>query len=34
VSKDLAPKGISRQRIAETMSTFLHIAVEQIEAGK
>ena len=34
VSKDLAPKGISRQRIAEMMSTFLHIALEQIEAGK
>ena len=34
VSRDLAPKGISGQQVAGMMSTFLHIALEQIEAGK
>lgn len=33
VSKDLAKKGIAEQQIAERMKEFLHIALEQIEAG-
>ena len=33
VSKDLAPKGISEQQVARRMDEFLHIALEQIEAG-
>ncbi len=34
VSKDLAKKGISEQQVAQRMHEFLHIALEQIEAGK
>lgn len=33
VSKDLAPKGISEQEVAQRMDELLHIALEQIEAG-
>jgi hypothetical protein len=33
VSKDLAPKGVSQQQVAKSMGEFLHIALEQIEAG-
>jgi hypothetical protein len=33
VSKDLAKKGISEQQVAHRMNAFLHIALEQIEAG-
>lgn len=33
VSKDLAPKGITEQQIAQRMDEFLHIALAQIEAG-
>ncbi len=33
VSNDLAPKGISEQQVAHRMDEFLHIALEQIEAG-
>jgi len=33
VSKDLAQKGISEQQVAQKMQEFLHIALEQIEAG-
>ena len=33
VSKDLAPKGISEQQVAQRMDELLHIALEQIEAG-
>ena len=33
VSQDLAAKGISKQQVAERMAEFLHIALEQIEAG-
>jgi hypothetical protein len=33
VSKDLAAKGISEQQVASRMDEFLHIALEQIEAG-
>lgn len=33
VSQDLAKKGISRQQVAQRMNEFLHIALEQIEAG-
>jgi hypothetical protein len=34
VSKDLAEKGISARQVAQRMEEFLHIALEQIEAGK
>jgi hypothetical protein len=34
VSQDLANKGISQQQVAQRMNEFLHIALEQIEAGK
>ena len=34
VTKDLAPKGISEQQVAQRMDAFLHAALEQIEAGK
>lgn len=33
VSNDLAKKGISEQQVAQRMNEFLHIALEQIEAG-
>lgn len=33
VSKDLAQKKISEQKIAQKMDEFLHIALAQIEAG-
>jgi hypothetical protein len=33
VSKDLARKGISEQQVAQRMEEYLHIALEQIEAG-
>ena len=33
VSRDLAPNGISEQEVAQRMNAFLHIALEQIEAG-
>lgn len=33
VSQDLAKKGISKQQVAQKMNEFLHIALEQIEAG-
>ena len=33
VSKDLAGKGISEQQVAQKMDAFLHLALEQIEAG-
>src|SRR5487761_2097591 len=33
VSKDLAPKGVTEQRIARKMDEFLHVALAQIEAG-
>ncbi len=33
VSTDLAPKGISEQQVAQRMDEFLHIALEQIDAG-
>jgi hypothetical protein len=34
VSKDLAPKGVAAQQIAQRMDEFLHIALQQLEAGK
>jgi len=34
VAKELAPKGSSEQQVAQRMEEFLHIALEQIEAGK
>jgi hypothetical protein len=34
VSKDLAPKGVTEQQVAQRMDEFLHVALEQIEAGK
>jgi hypothetical protein len=33
VSKDLAPKGISEQEVAQKMDELLHVALQQIEAG-
>ena len=33
VSKDLAPKGIAEQQIAQRMDEFLHVALKQIDAG-
>lgn len=33
VSKDLAVRGFSEQQIAQKMDAFLHLALEQIEAG-
>lgn len=33
VSKDLAPKGITERQVAQRMDDFLHVALEQIEAG-
>ena len=33
VSKDLGPKGISAQQVAQQMNKFLHVALEQREAG-
>jgi hypothetical protein len=33
VSKDLAPKGITAQQIAQRMDELLHLALAQIEAG-
>lgn len=33
VSRDLAPKGISEQEVAQRMDELLHIALAQIEAG-
>jgi hypothetical protein len=33
VSKDLAPKGIAAEQIAQKMGEFLRIALAQIEAG-
>jgi hypothetical protein len=34
VSKDLAPKGVSAEQVGQRMVGFLHLAMEQIEAGK
>ncbi len=34
VSQDLVNKGISQQQVAQRMNEFLHMALEQIEAGK
>lgn len=34
VSKDLAPKGITEQQVSQKMNELLHIALEQIEAGR
>ena len=34
VAKELAPKGSSEQQVAQRMEEFLHIALEQNEAGK
>lgn len=33
VSRDLAPKGVAPDQIAQRMKEFLHIALQQIEAG-
>jgi len=33
VSKDLEGKGISEQEVAQKMDAYLHLALEQIEAG-
>ena len=33
VSTDLAGKGISEQQVAQKMDAFLHLALQQIEAG-
>lgn len=33
VSKDLAPRGITEQQVAQRMDELLHVALEQIEAG-
>ncbi|HWJ19866.1 MAG TPA: DUF1476 domain-containing protein [Geobacterales bacterium] len=33
VSKDLAGKSISEEQVAQKMDAFLHLALEQIEAG-
>jgi len=33
VLNDLAPKGISKQQVAQKMDEFLHVALAQIEAG-
>ncbi|MGB6400721.1 MAG: DUF1476 domain-containing protein [Bradyrhizobium sp.] len=33
VSKDLAPKGIAQQQVAQKMDEYLHAALGQIEAG-
>ncbi len=33
VSKDLALKGVSEQQVAQKMDAFLHLALQQIEAG-
>jgi len=33
VSKDLAPKGISEEQVAQRMDEFLHRALVQIDAG-
>jgi hypothetical protein len=33
VLKDLAPKGVSELQIVQKMDEFLHVALEQIEAG-
>ncbi len=33
VGKDLAQKGVSREEVEQKMAEFLHIAVEQFEAG-
>jgi len=33
VSKDLAPKGIPEREVAQKMDAFLHLALQQIEAG-
>lgn len=33
VLNDLAPKGISKQQVAQKMDEFLHIALAQMEAG-
>ena len=33
VSNDLAKKGVSEQQVAQRMNEFLHIALEQVEAG-
>jgi hypothetical protein len=34
VSKDLAAKGISTEQVGRKMNEFLHLALEQLEAGK
>jgi hypothetical protein len=34
VSKDLAPKGVTEQQVAQWLDEFLHVALKQIEAGK
>jgi hypothetical protein len=33
VSRDLAPKGISEQQVAQKMDEFIHLALAQLEAG-
>jgi len=33
VSKDLAPKGVSEELVTQKMDEFLHLALQQIEAG-
>jgi hypothetical protein len=33
VSKDLAPQGVSQETITQKMDEFLHLALQQIEAG-
>jgi hypothetical protein len=33
VSKDLAPKGVSEELVIQKMDEFLHLALQQIEAG-
>ena len=33
LSKDLAPKGITEQQIAQRMDELLHVALQQIEGG-
>jgi len=34
VAKDLAPKRVSTEQVGQKMNEFLHLALEQIEAGK
>jgi hypothetical protein len=34
VARDLAPKGVSEEDVASKMNELLHVALEQIKAGK